>query len=161
MVSNAHVHQLTGSLFKNQRWSTAIIPGWVRRKERESQSKISQPFRIYSDVVFTCTFFIEFSSAHVKYAVWIGSYSSCFQIIHRVHRSILVTNASFKSLLRPWSIMSTIQYGYSRCFKRYLKNCLSTFLSSFANWCTVNCFNRYLPKSTSDLELVLAVLQSF
>ena len=160
MVSNAHVHQLTGSLFKNQRWSTAIIPGWVRRKERESQSKISQPFRIYSDVVFTCTFFIEFSSAHVKYAVWIGSYSSCFQIIHRVHRSILVTNASFKSLLRPWSIMSTIHCGYSRCFKRYLKK-IPFNISSFANWCTVNSLDGYLPKSTGDLELVPAVLQSF
>ena len=43
-------------------------------------------------------------------------------------KSQVVTVASFKTLFHSWSIMWTIQCGYSKCLKRYLTESFQHFL---------------------------------
>ena len=52
----------------NQSRSTAVIPDWVRREERLSQSELYQPFRIDSDAVLHMNLihWIRFGSCEVR-----------------------------------------------------------------------------------------------
>ena len=74
----------------------------------------------YRNRTFDSPEFIQSQAANYYYYYYYH-YHPPWQVIHRAHpKSQVVTVVSFKILFRSWSIMWTIQCGYSKCLKRYV-----------------------------------------
>ena len=77
----------------------------------------------YRNRTFDSPEFIQSQAAnyYYYYYYYYYHYHPPWQVIHRAHpKSQVVTVVSFKILFRSWSIMWTIQCGYSKCLKRYV-----------------------------------------